>query len=288
MTIPVIIEGRTAQETPWKIVNADVKVGLRTLEGGSVSCIVTSPPYYWQRDYGVEGQIGHEPSIDGYVEGLKEVFAEAKRVLADDGVLFLNIGDTYYSAKGRPHGRDKKHSGRQMARQRLRAVDGPGLGLPRKSLIGIPWRVALALQQDGWILRSSIIWHRPGSLPEPTAKDRPWRTYEPIFMFSKSVRYWFDRTVIEGSEDVWTIKARPDNPNSHFAPFPVELADRCLACGCTPEGVVLDPFVGSGTTMVAALRRKSPAIGIELKQEYSMFAAERLRTEFSSSLFDKL
>lgn len=285
MTETSTILGQTTEGTPWKIVAADAKTGLRQLEDDSVNCVVTSPPYYWQRDYGVEGQIGHEPSIDGYVQSLVEVFAETRRVLANDGVLFLNLGDTYYSAKGRPHGQDKKHNGRQMARQRLRAVDGPGLGLPRKSLIGIPWRVALALQQDGWILRSAIIWHRPGSMPEPTAKDRPWRTYEHVFMFAKSVRYWFNRDSMEGAEDVWTIKARPDNPNQHFAPFPIELVERCLDCGCPRGGTVLDPFVGSGTTMLAALKRNCPAVGIELKPEYCEFVAERLHVLYGAPLF---
>ena len=159
----------------------------------SVNTTVTSPAYYWQRDYEVEGQFGLEPTIDGYVENLRATFAELKRVLTDDGTLWLNLGDTYYNAKGRPHGEDEKHRKRRMTG--LRAVDGPGLGLPRKSLIGIPWRVALALQQDGWILRSPIVWERKTAIPEPTGKDRPWRKYEFIFLFSKSVRYYFDRMV---------------------------------------------------------------------------------------------
>ncbi|GEL42917.1 MULTISPECIES: DNA methyltransferase [Methylobacteriaceae] len=263
-----VFEGVTGSKLSWTVIQADAAQGMKGLPAESVDCIVTSPPYYWQRDYGYDGQIGHEQTIDGFVQALREVFSEARRVLKPTGTLFLNIGDTYYSAKGKPHGQDLKNAGRQMARKVLRAVDGPGLGLPRKSLIGIPWRVALALQQDGWTLRSDIIWDRPGSLGEPTAKDRPWRRFEHIFMFSRAPRYFFDRTGLEGSEDIWTFPARPDNPAPHFAPYPRELVSRCLAIGCVPGGVVLDPFVGSGTTMVAALESGRPAIGIDLNPEY--------------------
>lgn len=263
----------------WRILNGDVRTALDALAPASVNCVVTSPPYYWQRDYEVDGQIGHEPTIDGYVDAMKAVFRCVRRVLADDGTLFLNLGDTYYSAKGKPHGRDDKHNGRQMMRRHLRAVDGPGLGLPRKSLIGIPWRVALALQSDGWTLRSAVLWERPGSLPEPTAHDRPWRTYEHVFIFSKGPRYFFDRRGLKGDEDIWRIVARPKNPGAHFAPFPRELVDRCLDVGCKPGGVVLDPFVGSGTTMLAALSRGSPAVGIDLKPEYCDFIVERIRRD---------
>lgn len=263
-----VFEGMVGKSLPWKVIQADALQGLKSLESETVDCMVTSPPYYWQRDYGYDGQIGHEATIEGFVEALRDVFSEARRVLKPTGTLFLNIGDTYYSAKGKPHGRDAKASGRQMARTVLRAVDGPGLGLPRKSLIGIPWRVALAMQKDGWTLRSDIIWDRPGSLGEPTAKDRPWRDYEHIFMFSRAPRYFFDRTGLDGNEDIWSFPARPDNPMTHAAPYPLELVNRCLAVGCPPGGTVLDPFVGSGTTMVAALRSGRPAIGIDRHAEY--------------------
>ena len=228
------------------------------------------------------GQIGHESTIGGYVAALVGAFGELRRTLKPAGTFFLNLGDTYYSAKGRPHGRDEKHNGRQMMRRHLRAVDGPGLGLPRKSLIGIPWRVALALQDDGWTLRSSIIWQRPASLPEPTAHDRPWRTFEHVFLFSKSPRYWFHRAGLVGEEDVWKIVARPDNPGAHFAPYPIELVQRCLDCGCPNGGVVLDPFVGSGTTMIAALARGSSAIGVDLKPEYSGYTMERIHRDLGA------
>lgn len=276
-----VMRGTVSGGTPWTVLNGDVLAAIREIQDGSVDCIVTSPPYYWQRDYEVDGQLGHEATIEGYVESVASVFRAAKRVLSPTGALFLNLGDTYYSAKGRPHGRDDKHNGRQMMRRHLRAVDGPGLGLPRKSLIGIPWRVALAIQNDGWTLRSAVIWQRPGSLPEPTAKDRPWRTHEHVFIFSKQPRYYFNRDGLKGEEDVWRIVARPENPGSHFAPYPRELVDRCLDVGCKRGGTVLDPFVGSGTTMLCALARRSPAIGIDIKPEYCDFIEERIDREFA-------
>jgi excisionase family DNA binding protein len=274
------VQGITGDSLRWAVLNADVNTALASIPDESVDCVVTSPPYYWQRDYEVDGQIGHESTIEGYVSSLAKVFSAVKDKLRPTGTLFLNLGDTYYSAKGKPHGVDDKHNGRQMMRRHLRAVDGPGLGLPRKSLIGIPWRVALAMQQAGWTLRSHVIWQRPGTLPEPTAHDRPWRTHETIFIFSTGPRYWFSREGLAGEEDVWKIVSRPENPGSHFAPYPRELVDRCLACGCPEGGIVLDPFVGSGTTMVSALDRGCHAIGIDLKPEYAAFAAKRIRKEF--------
>lgn len=258
-------EGHVGKNLSYRIYNADVVIGLRALPAGSANCAVTSPPYYWQRDYGVDGQIGHEATIEEYVQALVRAFDEVKRVLTNDGVFFLNIGDAYYNAKGKPHGEDKKHSGRQLARKTLRAVDGPGLGLPRKSLIGLPWRVALAMQATGWTLRSDVIWRRPGCLSEPTAHDRPHRIHEHVFIFSKQPRYFFNRAALGGEEDVWTIKARPDNPHSHSAPFPAELAERCISCGCPEGGTVLDPFLGSGTAAISALKLGRHAIGVELK-----------------------
>lgn len=275
-----VMSGTTRKELRWTVLNADVNTALVSLPASSVNCAVTSPPYYWQRDYEVDGQLGHESTINGYVQALVQVFSNLKRALTPDGTLFLNLGDTYYSAKGKPHGTDEKHSGRNMMRKHLRAVDGPGLGLPRKSLIGIPWRVALAMQDDGWTLRSAVIWQRPGTLPEPTAHDRPWRTHENIFIFSKGPKYFFNRDALRGEEDIWKIIARPENPGAHFAPYPRELVDRCLTAGCPEGGTVLDPFVGSGTTMVSALASGRQAVGIELKSQYADFAAQRIRKEF--------
>ncbi len=261
----------------WTIYQGDCRKVLQDLPAGSVNCVVTSPPYFWQRDYGVDGQSGMEPTIDAFVAGLREVFDGLRRVLTPDGTAWLNLGDTYYSAKGRPHGRDAKHRSRRLPG--LRAVDGPGLGVPRKSLIGIPWRVALGLQQDGWTLRSAVAWVRSSAIPEPTARDRPWRTYEHVFLFSRSPRYFFDRAGLDGEEDVWMIEPdrNSDTRGSHYAPYPRALVRRCIQAGCPDGGVVLDPFLGGGTTMSVALSLGRSAVGIELNPAFCDLVARRLR-----------
>jgi DNA modification methylase len=209
-----------------------------------------------------------EASIDGFVDNIVAAMESLRDALKPSGTVFLNLGDTYYNAKGRPHGHDPKHRSRRMSV--LRAVDGPGLGLPRKSLIGIPWRVALAMQDAGWTLRSDIIWMRNSSIPEPTAKDRPWRKFEHVFMFTKSTKYHFDRTALQGAEDVWVIE--PDRNSlargTHYAPYPSALVRRCVAVGCPKDGTVYDPFLGGGTTMSVALDMGRDAVGVELSSAF--------------------
>lgn len=268
--------GKGDNDTTWELFQGDAREVLRQLPAGSVNTAVTSPAYYWQRDYEVDGQFGLEPTIDDYVENLRATFGELRRVLADDGTLWLNLGDTYYNAKGRPHGKDDKHRKRRMTG--LRAVDGPGLGLPRKSLIGIPWRVAFALQQDGWILRSPIVWERKTAIPEPTGRDRPWRRYEFVFLFSKSVRYYFDRAGLAGEEDVWHIEPerRTRARGTHYAPYPRSLVERCLNAGCPAGGVVLDPFVGGGTTMYVAQQTGRSSVGIDLNPAFCDLVAREM------------
>ena len=213
-------KGNTKDGVPWAVHCGDARAILETLKENQFACAITSPPYFWQRDYEVEGQIGKEPKVDQYVDAIVETMDGVRRVLRDDGVLFLNLGDTYYSAKGQPKGNDPKNRARRFG---LRAVDASGLGFPRKTCLGIPWRVALRMIDRGWILRSPIIWQREGSLPEPTAKDRPWRTYEMVFLFSKSPRYWFNREALGVEEDIWTISSRPQSNNGrHSAAFPDE------------------------------------------------------------------
>jgi DNA modification methylase len=241
-----------------------------------VDCIVTSPPYFWLRDYGVDGQIGLEDTVDGYVEALTDILNESRRVLSSQGLLFLNIGDTFYSGKGKSHGEDKKSTKRRFG---LRAVDksgGLGLGLQRKSLIGIPWRVAMKLAADGWVLRTSIIWHRENCLPEHVA-DRPSRSYEYVFMLAKSRYYYFNKQPLVDKkieEDMWTIAAKPKaRAGLDTAPFPDELVQRCLEIGCPEGGTVLDPFAGSGTTVRVASAMGRSAIGIDLSSEFCEYAA---------------
>jgi DNA modification methylase len=132
------------------------------------------------------------------------------------------------------------------------------------------------MQKDGWTLRSDVVWRRPGALPEPTAHDRPWLTHEHVFIFSKKPRYWFNREALAGEEDIWRITPRSDTPGAHFAPFPSALVEKCIGCGCPSHGTVLDPFVGSGTTMFVALRMRRHAIGIELNPQYCKWVLGRL------------
>jgi DNA modification methylase len=267
--------GHTREGTGWEIHKGDAESVLKGFRPDTFDCVVTSPPYYWQRDYRVAGQIGQEKTIDGFVKNVADTMEQVRRVLAPDGLLFLNLGDTYYSAKGQPKGTDKKSAARRFG---LRAVDASGLGVPRKTIIGIPWRVALDMIARGWVLRSPIVWTRTGAIPEPTAKDRPWRTYEMIFMFSKSPRYYFSRSALNGEEDIWTISARRrSNGGLHSAAFPEQLVQRCIDIGCRESGVVLDPFAGTGTTMRVALKSGRSAVGIDLSEQFCDFMVNELR-----------
>jgi DNA modification methylase len=245
----------------------DAKQVMRSLDDGRFKCVVTSPPYYSQRDYQVDGQIGLEKTIGAYVKRIVETFEEVKRVMAADGSLFLNLGDTYYSGKGRPKGRDKKNGARRF--ESLRPVDASGLGVPRKTVIGIPWRVALAMIDAGWTLRCPIVWCRNGTPPEPSAQDRPWKTYEMLFLFTKGPKYHFEREGLKKEEDVWRISKRPKHARGvHPAAFPDELVQKCLDVGCPPKGEVLDPFAGSGTVLRVALASQRSAVGIDLNEKF--------------------
>ena len=254
-----------ANGTSWAVHQGDARKVMATLPSESVHCIVTSPPYFWQRDYKVDGQVGLEKSIDQYVTTIADYMDGAQRLLRKDGLLFLNLGDTYYSKKGKPKGKDRKNWARRFG---LRAVDTSGLGVPRKTTIGIPWRVAIEMITRGWTLRSPIIWKREAPQPEPTAVDRPWRTYEMMFMFSRRPTYYFDRDALQGEEDIWTIPSQSKSTDRTLsAYFPEALVRRCLDVGCPPKGVVLDPFAGSGTVLRAALSGRRPTIGIDLNPE---------------------
>lgn len=240
---------------------------LRGLPSDCFNVAVTSPPYFWARDYGYNEQIGHEDELQEYINALADVFDEVKRTLHPEGVFFLNIGDTYYSGNGQPHGSDPRCSSRQFMRKKLRAVDRSGWDIPKKSLIGVPWRIALEMQQRGWTLRSDIIWNRCNAFSEPTARDRPHRQYEHIFMFSKSRFYSFDRSALP-EEDVWNIPIERNVRINHNAAFPSELVRRCIESASPIGGKVLDPFVGSGTTLDVAMRLERHVVGIDLSASY--------------------
>ena len=273
--------GTSSRNAQWSIYQGSAEVVLAKLPEVSVNCAVTSPPYFWLRDYGVDGQIGLEETVEDYVESICAVMDAVKRVLMPDGLLFLNLGDTYYSGKGKSHGLDRKSNKRRFG---LRAVDksgGLGIGLQRKSAIGVPWRVAIAMSTRGWVLRSPIIWHRENCLPESVA-DRPSRSYEHLFMFAQSRKYFFNKQPLidqKVEEDMWTIAARPKAGNGlDTAPYPDELVKRCLQIGCPEGGVVLDPFIGSGTTSRVAVSMGHPAIGVDLNREFCIYSANQLRT----------
>ena len=254
----------------------------------------------------MDGQIGAESSPAEFVAALVAVFREARRVLADDGVLWLNLGDTYYSGRGASGGVDAKNPARRFG---TRSVDKGGANWAApKNLLGIPWRVGFALQDDGWILRNEVIWAKPNAMPE-SITDRLSSKHEHLFLLSKKPRYWFDLDPIreERSEatleryryafransnpasatkhladggmitnanelgrnpgDVWTIATQPFS-EAHFATFPPALPERCIQAGCKPGGIVLDPFSGSGTTGLAAARHGRRYVGIDLNRDY--------------------
>jgi site-specific DNA-methyltransferase (adenine-specific) len=249
------------------IVYGDAAAVLKTLPADVFNVAVTSPPYYWVRDYGFDNQLGHEESVEAYISALMAVFDEVKRTLHPEGVFFLNIGDTYYSGNGQPHGEDPKCSSRNFLRTKLRPVDQSGWSIPKKSLIGIPWKVALTMQERGWTLRSAIIWNRINAFVEPTARDRPHRQYEHVFMFSKSRFYSFDRSALP-EQDVWNIPIERSRRADHNASFPKELVRRCVVTGSPPGGKVLDPFVGSGTTTYVSSELGRTSVGIDLGKSY--------------------
>lgn len=260
------------------VLKGDSASTLKFLPSDAFNVAVTSPPYYWVRDYGYEGQLGHEESVQAYIDALMLVFDEVKRTLHPDGTFFLNIADTFYSGNGQPHGRDPKCSSRDFLRKKMRPVDQSGWDIPKKSLIGVPWKVAFAMQQRGWTLRSSIIWNRGNAFVEPTARDRPYRQYEFVFMFSKSRFYSFDRSKLV-EEDVWNIPIERSRRANHNAAFPSELVRRCIEVGSPVGGHVLDPFVGSGTTIFTALENHRNVVGVEMGEHYVDYIDSSLESE---------
>jgi DNA modification methylase len=269
-----------------RVIFGDCRDTMRDLkaQGVRVQCCVTSPPYFWQRDYGHPRQIGMEPTVAAYVQTMVDVAACVRDLLTDDGVYWLNLGDSYYSGKGQPTGSDPRSPSRDWMRQKLRPLDAPGMGVPKKSLLGIPWLVAHALQADDWTLRADVIWCRDTALPEPSVNDRPHRQHEHLFLLSKSRRYHFNRDALP-EQSVWHIpQAR--GVKGHSAAFPGELAKRCIESGSRPGDTVLDPYMGSGSTGVAAAQMGLQFIGIEAERRYFDIACERIsRAQAQGSLF---
>jgi DNA modification methylase len=285
-------------------------------DGVKAQTCVTSPPYFGLRDYGHDGQIGLEQTPDEYIKVMVEVFRCVWDVLADDGTLWLNIGDSYNNFRSQMgpgqavHGRDKLN-GKPDVNSKKRGVDG----LKEKDLIGIPWMLAFALRADGWYLRQDIIWHKPNPMPESVG-DRCTKAHEYIFLMSKSQKYYYDAKAIQepladetrtnfqsgsrsnginkdrndndlsersksavyelrNKRSVWTVPVKP-YAGAHFAVFPTELIEPCILAGAPVGGIVLDPFMGSGTTAQVAQNLGRQYLGCELNPDYKPLQNKRL------------
>jgi DNA modification methylase len=261
------------------IFTGDSLTVLPTLRSESVQCCVTSPPYWGLRDYEHPAQVGAEPSPDRYVENLTAIFREVRRTLRADGTLWLNVGDGYARNGGTGNCGPNAVVGNTKKLIQRRNCKVPNCwGLKGRDLMGLPWRVAFALQADGWLLRSKITWIKKTAMPE-SVKNRPTNATEEIFLFAKSPGYFYDaRAVREPSganlRNHWTLGPDP-NGNGHPAAFPRELARRCILLGSREGDTVLDPFGGSGTTGLAASELGRKAILIELNPAYARMGAER-------------
>ena len=293
---------------------------MRDLPDQSVNCCITSPPYFGLRDYGNDAQIGLEQTPDEYVAKLVRVFREVKRLLRDGGTVWLVLGDSYTPLNRGERARPRcetstsiqaKHAYADLPTRRNSIIAISDAGFKYKDLLGIPWRVAFALQADGWYLRQDIIWHKPNPMPE-SVTDRCTKAHEYIFLLSKSSRYYYDAEAIKerampdftlrdrettklnntpgrtrmgglvkndyntrNRRSVWTVTTKP-YPDAHFATFPPDLITPCVMAGCPAGGTVLDPFSGSGTTGEVALSQGRKYIGIELNPEYQELAIERI------------
>ena len=284
-------------------------------DGVSAQMCVTSPPYFGLRDYGHPGQLGLEATPDEYIAAMVEVFRCVRDVLADDGTLWLNIGDSYVGSANNGGTTSKTMQGTQAATGKTLPAKR-GEGLKQKDLIGIPWMLAFALRADGWYLRQDIIWHKPNPMPE-SVRDRCTKAHEYVFLLSKSERYYFDGEAImepvaastverlsqptlqqqEGScrvpgktngnmkavgrtdkrnrRSVWTVATQPYK-GAHFATFPPALIEPCILAGSRPGDIVLDPFMGSGTTAAVALQHGRQYLGCELNPAYQPLQQERI------------
>ncbi len=256
------------------VIVGDALKALRLLPDGCVRTTVTSPAYWSLRDYGQKGEIGAERTLDSYVRSLVGVFEEVRRVTADDGTLWLNVGDSYTSGGRTWRAPDRKNPARAMDRR-----PPTPKGLKPKDLIGAPWRLALALQDAGWYLRSDIIWYKPNCQPE-SVKDRPTRSHEHLFLFSKSERYHYDHQAVRGPNDrnlrdVWQINTEGFR-GAHFATFPLALVEPCLSLASEEGDLILDPFLGSGSAGVAALELGRRFVGVELNPDYLELIEQRL------------
>lgn len=260
----------------------DARSRLTEVPSASVQTVVTSPPYWGLRDYGTDGQIGLEDDPADYVDAIVAVFREVRRVLKDDGTVWLNLGDSYAGGGRGGQSAEKRSEGWQPT---YALPDHIPKGFKNKDLIGIPWRVAIALQTDGWHLRQDLIWEKPNAMPEPVT-DRCTKAHEYLFLLSKNFRYKFNHEVMLEPADnggtrnrrsVWTIPTERSS-HAHFAVMPEALCEPCVLAGSAAGDTVLDPFLGSGTTAVVAQRLHRQWIGCELNTDYAELAQHRIST----------
>lgn len=282
---------------------------LRGFPDESVDCVITSPPYWGLRDYGNDGQIGLEKTPEEYVAKLVELFREVKRVLKKQGTLWLNLGDSYANTK---EGNTETNKNPKVVTKSFKKIRPANL--KPKDLVGIPWRVAFALQANGWYLRQDIIWAKPNPMPE-SVTDRCTKSHEYIFLLTKSAKYYFDNEAIKepsvypednrksrvneetakdfqkeignvvtagdktypfrNRRDVWNIATMPYS-EAHFATFPEKLIEPMILSGCPKGGIILDPFMGAGTTGLVAKKQSRNYVGCELNPEYIKIAEERI------------
>jgi DNA modification methylase len=284
-------------------------------EGVKVQTCVTSPPYYGLRDYGHDGQIGLEQTVGQYVANIVDVFRDVWNILEDNGTVWLNLGDSYYNyrpGKGQALNKQTVSNTKQDLPDTCARRGNKQDGLKEKDLIGIPWRVAFALQEFGWYLRQDIIWHKPNPMPE-SVRDRCTKAHEYIFLLTKNPQYYFNNEAIKypatstdntnrdrdttklnntpgrqkmmglkkndytmaNKRSVWSVATKPFK-GAHFATYPMELIQPCVLAGSKIGDIVFDPFMGSGTTAQVALDNDRQYLGCELNLEYKALQDERL------------
>jgi DNA modification methylase len=324
-----------------EIYQGDALQVLRTFDNELIDCCVTSPPYWALRDYGIEGQLGNEPTFELYIERLCDVFDEVKRVLKKEGTCWVNIGDTYFGGCGGPSSWERKSRNIEWREKSERNPHRRDKGYPSKCLTLVPFRFAIEMINRGWILRNVIIWHKPNCVPE-SVKDRFTTNFEYLFFFVKQKKYYFEqqfelmkesslerlkrkfnpnkeyskmsvksqqeyqnrfkentiryrhggKTDVDriynkvNKRSIWTISLKPFH-GAHFAVYPKDLIEIPIKAGCSINGIVLDPFMGSGTTAIVAKKQNKNYLGIELNPEYIKIANERIKKEFPNKLVEE-
>lgn len=266
------------KDSPLLVLHGDTRDIIKQLPENIFKCVITSPPYWGVRDYGIDTQIGAEPDLNDYIDGLSRVFSEVLRVLRPDGTFWLNIGNTYTSGGRKWRQKDDKNKGRAMSYRPPTPA-----GLKKKDLIGVAWMIAMDCQKKGWYLRNDIIWYKPNCQPE-SVKDRFTVSHEYLFLFTKSERYYFNQEAImeralngngmKNRRTVWSINTEPC-PEAHFAVFPRSLIRPCILAGTKENDLILDPFYGTGTVGIVAKEYGRRCVGIEIKKEYIEIAKKR-------------